>query len=175
MYEAARAGEHGKGFAVVASEVRKLAEWSQRAATESVSTEMLGVAQQAGEMLGRLVPDIKKTAELVQEISAACREQDIGAGQINVATRTGQSHSAERFGFRRNVGYSGGVVGPSRTTAANDQLLPNGKHPSREQASARGRGPSVGKDSRAGKTETNPGSCVACLFSEGQGILARPR
>jgi methyl-accepting chemotaxis protein len=41
--------------------------------------------KQAGEMLGRLVPDIKKTAELVQEISAACREQDVGAEQINVA------------------------------------------------------------------------------------------
>src|SRR3569833_1227723 len=36
-------------------------------------------------MLAKLVPDIKKTAELVEEISAACREQDIGADQVNQA------------------------------------------------------------------------------------------
>ena len=72
---------------MVASEVRKLAERSQRAATEisAVSTETVEVANRAGDMLGRLVPDIKKTAELVGEISAACREQDVGASQINTA------------------------------------------------------------------------------------------
>ncbi|MBE0501277.1 MAG: MCP four helix bundle domain-containing protein [Desulfuromonadales bacterium] len=85
--EAARAGEHGKGFAVVAAEVRKLAERSQIAAGEisNLSTSSVDVAERAGELLKIVVPNIQKTAELVQEITAASREQDAGADQINKA------------------------------------------------------------------------------------------
>ncbi|MBN2657876.1 MAG: HAMP domain-containing protein [Spirochaetales bacterium] len=117
--EAARAGEHGKGFAVVASEVRKLAEQSQKAAGEitELASRTVELSQGSGEKLSKLVPDIERTAELVEEISAASNEQQSGVDQITAAI-----HQLDKI-IQSNASSSEELASTSEELAAQAEQL----------------------------------------------------
>jgi len=117
--EAARAGEHGKGFAVVATEVRKLAEQSQKAAGEitELAARTVDLSQGSGEKLSMLVPDIERTAELVEEISAASNEQQSGVDQITEAI-----HQLDKI-IQSNASSSEELASTSEELAAQAEQL----------------------------------------------------
>lgn len=85
--EAGRAGEHGRGFAVVAAEIRKLAARCQKAAVEigEVATQSVKQSDLAGQLLSNMVPSIRKTANLLQDIVIASGDQTAGVRQIQAA------------------------------------------------------------------------------------------
>ncbi|MFO7526028.1 MAG: methyl-accepting chemotaxis protein [Ignavibacteriaceae bacterium] len=120
--EAARAGEHGKGFAVVASEVRNLAERSKVAANEitELSVSSLNITEESGKQVRELLPDIEKTARLIEEITAASNEQRNGSVQINSALQQLNNIT------QQNASASEELASSSEELSAQAELLKEG-------------------------------------------------